>query len=63
MQLDLSKAYDKICWQYMDAVLESFGFGFSPFLFIVMMEGLGRAITVANREETIIRMKMHDNIQ
>eukprot|EP00253_Pinus_taeda_P014528 PITA_14528 len=83
MQLDLSKAYDKVSWRYLEAILEAFGFcrqwiswvlalikssrfsilvngapsktfspsrgirqgdPLSPFLFVILMEGLSRII-------------------
>eukprot|EP00253_Pinus_taeda_P022901 PITA_22901 len=83
MQLDLSKAYDKVSWTYLEAILEAFGFSkqwikwilaliksprysilvngapsapfspsrgirqgdpLSPFLFVILMEGLSRLI-------------------
>eukprot|EP00253_Pinus_taeda_P018950 PITA_18950 len=83
MQLDLSKAYDKASWRYLEAILEAFGFcrqwiswvlaliksarfsilingapsepfsplrgtrqgdPLSPFLFVILMEGLSRII-------------------
>jgi len=86
MQLDISKAYDKVNWNYINKVLHAFGFDhnwvrwvmapvsssnvsilvngspseifspsrglrqgdpLSPFLFILMMEGLGRSIKQA----------------
>eukprot|EP00253_Pinus_taeda_P033845 PITA_33845 len=83
MQLDLSKAYDKVSWRYLEAILEAFGFcrqwiswvlalikssrffilvngapsepfspsrgirqgdPLSPFLFVILMEGISRII-------------------
>jgi len=88
IQLDLSKAFDRISWQYMKAILQAFGFSqlwtnwimelvssaffsillnggplqpfspsrgirqgdpLSPFLFIIMAEGLGRSLTKAKQ--------------
>eukprot|EP00253_Pinus_taeda_P008724 PITA_08724 len=92
MQLDLSKAYDKVSWKYLEAVLKAFGFcstwikwimaliksprysilvngapsapfapsrgirkgdPLSPFLFIVLMEGLSRTIAKKKTEGKI----------
>lgn len=92
MQLDLSKAYDKVSWNYLESILDAFGFckhwinwilalikssrfsilvngspsepfppsrgirqgdPLSPFLFIILMEGLSRIIAKAKNEGTI----------
>eukprot|EP00253_Pinus_taeda_P009771 PITA_09771 len=92
MQLDLSKAYDKVSWKYLEAVLRAFGFcrtwikwilaliksprysilvngapsipftpsrgirqgdPLSPFLFVILMEGLSRTIAKKKAEGTI----------
>eukprot|EP00253_Pinus_taeda_P007377 PITA_07377 len=92
MQLDLSKAYDKVSWRYLEAVLDAFGFcrtwikwilaliksprysilvngapsapftpsrgirqgdPLSPFLFVILMEGLSRIIAKRKAEGSI----------
>eukprot|EP00253_Pinus_taeda_P034616 PITA_34616 len=92
MQLDLSKAYDKVSWRYLEAVLDAFGFcrtwikwilaliksprysilvngapsapftpsrgirqgdPLSPFLFVILMEGLSRIIAKKKAEGSI----------
>eukprot|EP00253_Pinus_taeda_P008507 PITA_08507 len=92
MQLDLSKAYDKVSWRYLEAVLDAFGFWrtwikwilaliksprysilvngapsapftpsrgirqgdpLSPFLFVILMEGLSRTIAKKKAEGSI----------
>lgn len=92
MQLDLSKAYDKVSWIYLEAILEAFGFSrqwikwvlaliksprysilvngapsspfspsrgirqgdpLSPFLFVILMEGLSRLIAKKKAEGQI----------
>lgn len=92
MQLDLSKAYDKVNWNYLEAILKDFGFDIqwikwilalikstkfsilvngspanpfspsqgirqgdplSPFLFVILMEGLSRLICRAKEEGKI----------
>lgn len=97
IQLDLAKAYDKLSWSYIRAVLRAFGFDqnwirwvmalvimtslsillnnapsrlftpsrglrqgdpLSPFIFVLMMEGLGRAIKMANAEGRIQGLKL-----
>ena len=89
MQLDLMKAYDKLSWSYIRAVIRAYGFDhnwirwvmalvstasfsillngnpsrtfipfrvlrqgdpLSPFFFVLIMEGLGRAIKMENAE-------------
>eukprot|EP00253_Pinus_taeda_P018445 PITA_18445 len=96
MQLDLSKAYDKVSWRYLEAVLKAFGFcstwikwimaliispryyvlingapsapfapsrgirqgdPLSPFLFIILMEGLSRTIAKKKVEGKIQGLK------
>eukprot|EP00253_Pinus_taeda_P015442 PITA_15442 len=86
LKIDLSKAFDSICWEYMQKILQAFGFDaawirwisslisstffsilvngipsstfhpsrgihqgdpLSPFLFVIMAEGLGRSIKAA----------------
>lgn len=93
MQLDLSKAYDKVSWTYLEAILKAFGFNqpwirwvselikstsysilvngtpstpfrptrgirqgdpLSPFLFVILMEGLSRLI-IKKKDEGQIR--------
>ena len=97
MQLNIAKAYDKLSWSYIRAILKAYGFdhnwiklvmvlvtttscsilligspsktfkpikGFrqgdplSPFLFILMMEGLGRAIRAAKEEGRIQGLRL-----
>jgi len=92
MQLDLSKDYDKVSWNYVKAILNAFGFSeqwinwilalikssrfsilvngspsepfsptrgirqgdpLSPFLFVILMEGLSRLIAKVKREGKI----------
>eukprot|EP00253_Pinus_taeda_P009137 PITA_09137 len=96
MQLDLSKAYEKVSWRYLEAVLKAFGFcstwikwvmalirsprysilingapsdpfapsrgirqgdPLSPFLFIILMEGLSRTIAKKQVEGKIQGLK------
>jgi len=98
MQLDIAKAYDKLSWSYIRAILKAYGFDHnwikwvmalatiascsillngspsrtfkpsrglrkgdphSPFLFILMMEGLGRAIKVAKEEGRIQGLRLN----
>eukprot|EP00253_Pinus_taeda_P008550 PITA_08550 len=93
MQLDISKAYDKVSWRYLEAILEAFGFcrqwiswvlalirssrfsilvngapsepfspsrgirqgdPLSPFLFVILMEGLSRIIA-KKRADAVIK--------
>lgn len=92
MQLDLSKAYDKVNWNYLEEILRAFGFSnqwitsilalikstkfsilvngapadqfslsrrlrqgnpLSPFLFVILMEGVSRLIHSAKEEVSI----------
>eukprot|EP00253_Pinus_taeda_P008423 PITA_08423 len=100
IQLDLAKAYEKLSWSYIRAVLEAYGFDhnyikwvmalattasfsillngspsrtfrpsrglrqgdpLSPFLFILMMEGLGKAIKTAKADGRIHGLKLTPN--
>lgn len=97
MQLDIAKAYDKLSYSYMRAILKAYGFDYncikwvmvlitiascsiplngspsktftpsrgfskgdslSPFLFILMMEGLGRAIRATKEEGRIQGLRL-----
>jgi exonuclease III len=99
IKLDLSKAFDRLSWQYMRAVLESFGFSISwiewilaltsspffsilvngsparpfhssrgirqgdplsPFLFVIMAEGLGRYLKDAVLDGSLSGLPIHD---
>jgi hypothetical protein len=99
IQLDFSKAYDKLRWHYMEKEMEAFVFEkhwikwvmalvstnsfsllvngaptkpfypsrglrqgdpLSPFLFIIMMEGLSRTIKVAMEEGTIKGLRVYE---
>jgi exonuclease III len=101
IKLDLSKAFDRASWQYLRAILESFGFDqcwvnwilnltsstffsilvngvpskpfspsrgirqgdpLSPFLFVLMAEGLGRYIKAAVTDGSLKGLPLH-NIQ
>lgn len=92
IQLDLSKAYDKVSWKYLEAILEAFRFAqcwinwilalvkspsfsilvngaptvpfaasrgirqgdpISPFLFVILMEGLSRIIKTTKERNNI----------
>ena len=96
IQLDLSKAFDKISWHYMRAILQDFGFSqqwknwimelvsgaffsmllnggplqpfipsggirqgdpLSPFLFVIMAEGLGRSLAKAKQQNQLKGIK------
>jgi hypothetical protein len=100
IQLDFSKAYDKLSWHYMEKTMEAYGFDnhwikwvmtlvsmtsfsilvngapakpfypsrglrqgdpLSPFLFILMMEGLSRSIKVATTEGTIKGLQLYED--
>jgi hypothetical protein len=93
IKLDLSKAFDRLSWQYLRSILESFGFAsfwvnwilkltsstffsilvngvpsqpfsptrgirqgdpLSPFLFVLMVEGLGHYIKATIREGSLL---------
>jgi hypothetical protein len=101
IKLDLSKAFDRASWQYLRAILDSFGFDqgwvnwilnlisstffsilvngvpsrpfspsrgirqgdpLSPFLFVLMAEGLGRCIKAALTDGSLKGLPLH-NIQ
>jgi exonuclease III len=98
IKLDLSKAFDRLSWQYMRSVLESFGFSnswvdwilaltstpffsilvngspsrpfhssrgirqgdpLSPFLFVIMAEGLGRYLKAAVSDGSLSGIPIH----
>jgi hypothetical protein len=99
IKLDLSKAFDRASWQYLKAILDSFGFDqgwvkwilnlisstffsilvngvpsrpshllvasrqgdpLSPFLFVLMAEGLGRSITAALTDGSLKGLPLHN---
>jgi exonuclease III len=99
IKLDLSKAFDRLSWQYMRAVLDSFGFSkewvdwilaltsspffsilvngspsrpfpssrgirqgdpLSPFLFVIMAEGLGRYLKAAVSDGSLSGIPLHN---
>jgi hypothetical protein len=99
IKLDLSKAFDRASWQYLKAVLNSFGFDqnwiswilnlisstffsilvngvpsgpfspsrgirqgdpLSPFLFVLMAEGLGRSISAAITDKSLKGLPLHN---
>ena len=96
IQLDLSKAFDKINWHYIRAILQDFGFSqiwinwimelvsgaflsimlnggtlqpflpsrgisqgdpLSPFLFVIMAEGLGRSLSKVKQQNQLKGIK------
>lgn len=98
LKLDMSKAFDKINWQYMSVVLSAFRFNphwiywiinltylalfsilvngsptptfctsrgirqedpLSPFLFSLMVEGLGRYISIEQRKNNLKGLRLH----
>jgi len=98
INLDLSKSFDRLSWQYMRSVLESFGFSnswvdwilaltstpffsilvngspsrpfhssrgirqgdpLSPFLFVIMAEGLGRYLKAAVSDGSLSGIPLH----
>jgi hypothetical protein len=100
MQLDFSKACDKLSWHYMEKTMEAYGFDnqwikwvmdmvsmisfsillngapvkpfypsrglrqgdpLSPFLFILIMEGLSRTIKTTTSEGTIKGLQPHED--
>jgi hypothetical protein len=99
IKLDLSKSFDRLSWQYLRSVLESFGFSnrwvdwilkltsssffsilvngtpsrpfrstrgirqgdpLSPFLFVIMAEGLGRYLKAAVLEGSLTGLPLHN---
>jgi hypothetical protein len=99
IKLDLSKAFDRVSWQYIQAILTSFGFDhvwvswilnlisstffsilvngvpsapfspsrgirqgdpLSPFLFVLLAEGLGRGIKAAIHEGSLKGLPLHN---
>lgn len=98
LKIDLSKAFDSICWEYMQKILQAFGFDaawirwisslisstfysilvngipsatfrptrgirqgdpLSPFLFVIMVEGLGRSLKAAISEGHLKGLSFH----
>eukprot|EP00253_Pinus_taeda_P022974 PITA_22974 len=73
LKLDLSKAFDKLSWTYIQKMLNAFGFShmpswgirqgdpLSPFLFILMAEGLGRLIKQSHLSHQLKGLSIHNS--